>query len=154
MQDPAGAATYVCHGVDGASGQDTTALPEPKGENCANGGVKVQEGTAAPIYVCNGTDGTTGIDGHGATVTTEAPGANCAGGGVKVDTRTASPTYVCNGADGTSAGSPVFTAEPSGANCTLREGAGPRTRRGVAEGAELGRVVTGRTASGTLIPDA
>jgi hypothetical protein len=41
------------NGTNGTNGQSAVATPEPKGDNCPAGGVKIQVGDADPVYVCN-----------------------------------------------------------------------------------------------------
>lgn len=96
--------------------------PEAPGANCALGGVKVQVGSGAPTYVCDGAVGATGADGQSATVATEPPGDSCADGGVKVAVGGGVPTYVCNGAVGAvgaAGASATVVAEAPGANCAV-----------------------------------
>lgn len=106
---------YVCNGVNGTSGSNgsnglssiTRVNSEASGDNCANGGLKVEIGmddinvdgalqdeeVDYTYYVCNGIDGTNGTDGVNGSngissfikSTTESSGANCANGGVKIE---------------------------------------------------------------------
>ncbi|MDX2013283.1 MAG: hypothetical protein SFW67_24015 [Myxococcaceae bacterium] len=99
--------------MNGADGQSAVVTAEPAGANCASGGLKVQVGTQAPAYVCNGTSGSDA--GAGLTVVTEPPGANCLRGGVRLTSGTEAPVFVCNGTDGS--GGAVVTSEPPGVNC-------------------------------------
>lgn len=105
-QGPAGA-----EGADGADGATTlvSTTAEPAGENCDEGGVRIEAGTdensdgsldadevQSTSYVCNGPtgdegmagdDGEPGNDGFTSLVATsdEPAGANCAEGGVKIE---------------------------------------------------------------------
>lgn len=111
---------------------------EPAGANCANGGVRIDEGLDAngdgilqiaeinnTSFVCNGSDGTDGLNVL-TNVTPELPGANCANGGNRIDTgidddgsgtlemgEIDNTFYVCNGAQGTP-GTPGNDGEDSG----------------------------------------
>ncbi|MBI5067698.1 MAG: S8 family serine peptidase [Deltaproteobacteria bacterium] len=91
---------YVCNGLS------TTAVTEPPGANCADGGVRIQHEGGAAVYVCNGADGAS------TTVTAEPAGTNCATGGLRVQVGTGAPSYVCNGAAG--ATGPAGPAGPTG----------------------------------------
>ncbi|HJL20185.1 MAG TPA: hypothetical protein RMH99_31250, partial [Sandaracinaceae bacterium LLY-WYZ-13_1] len=111
---------------------------EPPGENCANGGQRVETGVDddgdgvlaeaevdSTTYLCEPMEGATSL----VAVSTEAPGAECAEGGQRIDAgvdddddgtldpeEVDSTTYVCDGADG--ARSLVDLAmELPGANC-------------------------------------
>ena len=81
--------------VPGSPGAAATAVIEPPGVNCANGGIKVTDGEGNVSYVCNGDPGTDA----GITVEAEAPGLNCAAGGIKVTDSDLNVSYVCNGVD-------------------------------------------------------
>lgn len=91
-------AFYVCNGEDGTDGQDTLikTTTELSGNNCGNGGVRIdagldngsgggvaRNGTLEPgeitstSYACNGSDGYSSL----VTVGAEAAGTNCAYGG-------------------------------------------------------------------------
>ncbi|WP_136482150.1 DUF7151 family protein [Cognatitamlana onchidii] len=113
--------SYVCNGVDGNTSLTSTTI-EPAGENCANGGLKIDSGIdtngngtldedeiTATAYVCNGNDGNNSLT----KITTEAAGANCETGGVKIDSgvdtngngmldenEIIATAYACNGLDG------------------------------------------------------
>ncbi len=73
--------SYVCDGEDGAS---VVATAEPAGANCTYGGTRLQVGSSAPTFVCNGAPGATGATGPtgatGATGTTGPTGATGATG--------------------------------------------------------------------------
>jgi len=89
--------------------------PEPAGENCAEGGVRIDDGSGSVEYVCNGTSGTsgtngtdgtdgtngtsgeTGSDGGDVVVSEEPPGDNCEAGGLRVEAPDGTVSYVCNG---------------------------------------------------------
>lgn len=112
---------YVCNGLDGSNSL-TTVLAEPKGENCENGGIKINTGIdsnnngvldeseiVASTFVCNGIDGNNSLT----RITNENSGSNCENGGLKIeyglDTNTNGElnddevqytTYTCNGLDG------------------------------------------------------
>ncbi len=82
-----------------------TAVPEPAGTNCADGGYKITSGldtdsdgilqaseVTSTNYVCNGSNGTNGINGTNGVnglntlmaVVPESAGTNCADGGLKI----------------------------------------------------------------------
>ncbi len=121
--DEISATSYICHGEDGTDGADgdngknalVSISDEPAGENCENGGKKVESGiddnengtldadeVDTTEYVCNGDDGTDGEDGsegpqgpagedgvgtNALTATQEEPeGENCEHGGIRIDT--------------------------------------------------------------------
>jgi FG-GAP-like repeat len=138
-----GSSTYICHGDEGADGDDGPAsliawTEEPVGTNCPNGGTRVDSGLDddadgvldveeidSTTYICHGVDGATSL----VTLTNEPPGANCPAGGQKVETgldddadgvleagEIDSTTYVCHGAGGATS-LISMTAEPAGANC-------------------------------------
>ena len=112
---------YVCHGVDGNTSL-TSVTTEPAGDNCENGGVRIDSGVdtngngtldedevTATAYVCNGIDGNNSLT----KITNEAAGDNCETGGVKIDTgidtngdgkleesEIIATDYACNGLDG------------------------------------------------------
>lgn len=129
--------SYVCNGVDGNTSL-TTVTTEPAGDNCENGGVKINSGVdtngdgildtneiTTTAYVCNGIDGNNSL----IKTTSEAAGMNCDNGGVKIDsgvdingdgtlddTEVTATTYVCNGIDGNDSLTKI-TNEPAGTNC-------------------------------------
>jgi hypothetical protein len=100
---------FLCNGADGEDGTDgedgATSLvklsAEPAGDNCANGGVRIEQGLDADgdgilgsgevtetTFVCNGADGNDGEDAPATVfaVTTLAVGdADCANGGALVE---------------------------------------------------------------------
>lgn len=99
-------ALSACGGSDGANGTNGTNASvqtsiEPAGENCANGGIKIEvllDGTiqdAQTQYICNGTN---------ASIQTskEPAGENCASGGVKIEVlqngivQNEQTQYICN----------------------------------------------------------
>ena len=112
---------YVCNGVNGSNSL-TTVITEPKGENCENGGIKVNSGIdsnnngvleeseiKSSTFVCNGIDGNTSLT----RITNENSGSNCENGGLKIeygvdtnrngelnDSEVQYTTYTCNGLDG------------------------------------------------------
>ena len=131
-------------GGDGKDGVNSTirTTVEPAGENCTNGGIKievmqdglVQEGETQ--YICNGNNGsdgsgsTPGNNGTSASVRTaaEPAGTNCENGGIKIEVlldgevQDAQTQYICNGIDGTvgtnGTNATIQTAqEPAGTNC-------------------------------------
>jgi hypothetical protein len=128
---------YICNGVDGNSSL-TTVTTEPAGDNCDNGGLKIDSGIdtngdgtldnteiTATAYVCNGTDGNDGL----IKTTNEAAGINCENGGIKIDSgidsngngtldddEITATTYVCNGIDGNNSLTKM-TNEAAGTNC-------------------------------------
>ncbi len=137
---------YICNGQDGEDGLTSlvSLSDESSGDNCANGGVKIEaglddnnDGTLDPEevdytnYVCNGDSGLTTL----VSITDEPAGTNCANGGKKVETGlddnrngVLDPAevdnfwYVCNGEDGQDGEDGLtsliaITDEPSGDNC-------------------------------------
>jgi BclB C-terminal domain-containing protein len=147
LQVGTNAPVYVCNGANGAEGKD--GVPGPvgpapsvtafaagtEGTNCAlTGGVKVQAGSDAPVYVCHGVDGRDGADGKAGndgadgqtpTVTSFSAGAegtNCAStGGVKIQVGSTPPSYVCNGSNGSSSGT-FLVSGSSGSMTTVAGG--------------------------------
>jgi hypothetical protein len=137
---------YICNGDDGTNGTDgadgATSLvswtEEPAGDNCPNGGTRVDVGLDdnadavldeseidGTTYICNGADGLTSL----VSMITEPPGTNCATGGQKVETgldddadgtldasEVDSTMYVCHGAGG-STSLVSLSAEAAGTNC-------------------------------------
>jgi hypothetical protein len=117
-------------GLPGAVGKSmmTRTTSEPSGENCTNGGTKIEIGVDddgdgalgdveidATVFLCNGADG------QGQQATLEEPGENCPNGGVRLDGGEAGPAYICNGAagaNGQDGQNVTVTPEPAGANCT------------------------------------
>ena len=112
---------YVCNGIDGSNSL-TTVIAEPKGENCENGGIKINTGVdinnnqildeseiMSSAYICNGDDGNTSLT----RITSENSSINCENGGLKIDygldlnddgelndNEIQYTTYTCNGLDG------------------------------------------------------
>lgn len=112
---------YVCNGNNGSNSL-TTVVTEAKGENCENGGIKINSGLDAnnngiledteimsSAYVCNGIDGNTSLT----RITNENAGLNCENGGLKIeygldlnnnaelnDNEVQYTTYTCNGLNG------------------------------------------------------
>jgi hypothetical protein len=92
----------------GHHGDGIVILPEPPGENCEFGGVKIivfdnkkglEDHDADILFVCNGAPGEPGPPGPpGETpvVTVEPPGDNCPEGGIKI-TLGEQEFFVCNG---------------------------------------------------------
>ncbi|NOY39161.1 MAG: Ig-like domain-containing protein, partial [Nitrospirae bacterium] len=149
---------YVCDGADGTNGSDggsgsdglstlISISQEPKGDNCTNGGIKIDAGLddnsdgildAEEVddteFVCNGIDGTDSLSSL-ISVSDEPPGANCTNGGIRIDTglddnldgvldtaEVDSTTYLCTGTgtgDGTNGLNSLVSvsSEPSGTNC-------------------------------------
>lgn len=132
-------------GTDGTNGKNSLIdfVPEPVGDNCANGGYKVLSGidqngngtldageVQVTKYLCNGTNGS-GTGGRNSLISfvTEPAGANCAKGGYKVTSgldlngnnvldaaEVQSTAYICSGNDGLNTLTAVV-AEAAGANC-------------------------------------
>jgi hypothetical protein len=139
---------YVCHGVDGNTSL-TSVTTEPAGDNCENGGVKIDSGLdtdgngtlddteiTATAYVCHGIDGNNSLT----KITNEAAGDNCETGGVKIDSgidtngdgtlnadEIIATAYACNGLDGNISLVNV-TDEVAGENC---ENGGVKIESGV-----------------------
>lgn len=112
---------YVCNGINGSNSL-TSVITEPRGENCENGGIKINSGIDAnnnailddseimsSTFVCNGIDGNTSLT----KITNENSGSNCENGGLKIeygldknsngelnDSEVQYTTYTCNGLDG------------------------------------------------------
>lgn len=124
--------SYVCNGVDG---QSVVATAESPGANCAEGGTRLQVGSASPSYVCNGSPG------QSVTVTTEPPGANCANGGAKLVVGSGTPVYVCNGNTGSTG--PTGATGPTGPT-------GPTGATGPAGGGMTWNVVGPSAPTGTM----
>ncbi len=132
------------------NGSDTVTLvqvvEEPAGENCAEGGQRIETGVDADgnavlegeeiaevRYVCNGTNGTDGTDGQTSLMKTdpEPAGVNCGEGGFKIshgiddngdgvldESEVDGFEYVCNGLPGSGTNSLVSVMEEAaGANC-------------------------------------
>ncbi len=97
----------VCNGTDGADGLLSLIAisDEPSGDNCVNGGVKIEVGfdgnnndildpeeVEKTRYVCDGTDGTDGSDGESGSdglttlisISQEPEGDNCVNGGIEI----------------------------------------------------------------------
>lgn len=137
-------------GADGANGLDALVVTrdEPPGENCAQGGMRFEQGldvnadrelgeeeVLSSTYVCNGQDGGDGEDASDIllSITDEPAGTNCAVGGRKIQSgpdldgsgslsegEIDNTGYVCNGAPGAAgAGNLVKVMdEASGNNCS------------------------------------
>ncbi len=129
--------SFVCNGIDGNTSL-TSVSTEPAGENCDNGGIKIDSGLdvnadgtldateiTATAYICNGADGNNGL----IKTTNEAAGINCENGGIKIDSgidtngngtldndEITATTYVCNGSDGNNSLTKM-TDEAAGTNC-------------------------------------
>ncbi|WP_146190722.1 DUF7151 family protein [Polaribacter aquimarinus] len=129
--------SYVCNGVDGNTSL-TSVTTEAAGNNCDNGGVKIDSGIdankngvldnneiTATAYICNGIDGINSLT----KITNEAAGVNCETGGVKIDSgvdtngngiledsEIVATAYACNGLDGNISLVNV-TDEIAGENC-------------------------------------
>jgi hypothetical protein len=112
---------FVCNGVDGISSL-STVVPEPQGNNCSTGGVKINSGPdsnkngvldiseiKSTAYACNGVDGKMSL----VSIVQEPPSINCQNGGVKISSGVDSNTngtldiaevsverYICNGKNG------------------------------------------------------
>ena len=141
--------SYVCNGPDAANPTLTRATAEPAGENCTDGGVRIDFGLDSDAngslgdeevqdteFVCNGTDGMDGADG-----TNGVDGVD--------------------GTNGTSAVTPLVsvTTEPAGGACGTTAGvridAGPDTDAdGVLDGTEVVNsevVCNGTTGTNTAV---
>ena len=123
------ASRYVCNGADGEDGQAgqnghnaLAASSDEVGENCANGGIRLDVGLDSndnatldtdeilnTRYICNGTDGEDGTDGKNASIQTtafEGAQGSCTNGGVKVEVfidgvvQAGQTQYICNGVNG------------------------------------------------------
>jgi hypothetical protein len=109
----------------GHHGDGIVIVPEPAGENCEFGGVKIiifdkRKGVEDPdadiLFVCNGAPGEPGPPGPpGETpvVTVEPPGANCPAGGVKIELGE-QVFFVCNGVPTQGPAGPAGPAGPQG----------------------------------------
>ena len=140
---------YLCNGREGGSGGGLFAAlietePEPQGEHCIDGGLRIvagvdedADGVLGPeevdsiAYLCNGEDGLLGQDGISTLVESyiEQDGENCSAGGQRLvigpdsdgdgvlnETEIERTTYLCDGVDGLT--SLIRTEiEPSGDNC-------------------------------------
>jgi hypothetical protein len=146
----------------------TSVTPEPAGNNCPDGGNRVElgvddddDGVLQPgeidqtSFVCNGLDGSDAnpAGGNAVRVQAEPAGANCTNGGVAIqtgpdtndngaldDAEVTSTTYSCEGS-GTQALATI-TDEPAGMNCPnggVRVDSGPDTNgNGTLDPAEQG----------------
>ncbi|MFY0602276.1 MAG: hypothetical protein JXR03_21570, partial [Cyclobacteriaceae bacterium] len=111
---------------------------ETAGDNCENGGIKIDSGVdsnndgtldddeiTATAYICNGIDGSNTLT----KLTTESAGTNCENGGIKIDSGVDSnnngildddeitaTAYTCNGLDG-KVSLVNIADEAGGANC-------------------------------------
>ena len=129
--------SFICNGIDGSSSL-TSVTSEESGDNCPNGGIRVESGVdlnengtldqteiTATAFICNGIDGNNSLT----KVTMEADGENCENGGLKIESGIDSNSnnildnseidataYVCNGIDGSS-GLIKTTNEAEGENC-------------------------------------
>jgi len=129
--------SYVCNGLDGKTSL-TAVTTEPAGDNCENGGIKIDSGIDlngdgtletteinATAYVCNGVDGNDGL----IKTTNEAAGMNCENGGIKIDSgidtngngaldddEITATAYICNGIDGNNSLTKITNEDP-GINC-------------------------------------
>jgi len=125
----------------GHHGDGIVIVPEPAGENCEFGGVKIiifdkRKGLEDPdadiLFVCNGAPGEPGPPGPpGETpvVTVEPPGANCPEGGVKIEIGE-QVFFVCNGVPTQGPVGPQGPAGAPGVNPLLPEAcASTRTAR-------------------------
>jgi len=127
-------------GNDGANGLSSlvNVANESAGDNCENGGIKVDVGIdnnanglldsdeiLSTSYVCNGIDGNNSLT----SVTSEPAGSNCESGGTRIDsgldtdndgmlddTEITATAYVCNGVDSNTSLIKT-TNEPAGDNC-------------------------------------
>ena len=141
-------------GEIGPSGKNSllNIIDEPPGNNCLNGGVRVEggidkddSGTLASDeinqikFVCKGATGPNGKNSL-VNVQAETPGLNCSNGGMKVEQgidrdnngvlvtdEVIQTKYVCNGSNGLPSLT-VVTEEPGGSNCL---GGGQKTEVGL-----------------------
>ncbi|MDO5981411.1 hypothetical protein [Flavivirga spongiicola] len=112
---------YVCNGINGSNSL-ITVISEPKGQNCENGGIRINSGIDAnnnnildeseimsSAYICNGIDGNISLT----KISNEDSGVNCENGGLKIyygidsnndgvlnDNEVQYTTYTCNGLNG------------------------------------------------------
>ncbi len=114
-----------CEGEQGEQGEGLNSLinivNEGLGENCSNGGIKIETGidvnsngfldadeVQGTAYVCNGSDGLTSLT----NISSENEGDNCENGGMKIESgldlnanglldpnEVTNTSYVCNGSD-------------------------------------------------------
>ncbi|MEO1334154.1 MAG: hypothetical protein AAFV29_00865, partial [Myxococcota bacterium] len=132
---------FVCQTDDGQRGLVRTST-EAAGDNCANGGVRVDTGVDSngdgsldvgevieTSFICDGEPGVDGRAGSAVDLAVEAPGANCPAGGTRVQTgpdnngngaldpvEVTSTAYACNQPDGLF-NLVVVTLEPPGIDC-------------------------------------
>ncbi len=132
----------VCYGLDGKDGSNSLVSMTDAGENCANGGKKIETGidtnnndlldeteVVGTSYICNGVDG---ADGNNSLITISDAGANCANGGKTIEIgvddngngildveEIDNSSYVCNGENGNDGKTALvnITDEAAGANC-------------------------------------
>jgi ligand-binding sensor protein len=150
--DEVSSTSYVCAPAGGVSGADglvtlVSVTAESAGDNCAQGGSKVDAGldtngngvldpeeVTSTSYLCTPADGADGLATL-VSVTAEAAGDNCAHGGSKVEAgidtnansvldpaEVTSTTYVCKPADGADGSDGLVslvavTPEAAGDNC-------------------------------------
>ncbi len=112
---------YICNGIDGNDSL-IKITNEAAGENCENGGLKIDSGLdnnrngtlddseiTASTYVCNGVDGINSLN----RISNEGAGDNCENGGVVIDSgvdqngngmldedEIQMTKFICNGIDG------------------------------------------------------
>ncbi|HEX5308634.1 MAG TPA: hypothetical protein VFW38_06085 [Solirubrobacteraceae bacterium] len=121
----AASTTYVCNGVNGATGTNGTPGETPtvtvfsgNQHGCSEGGIEVNL-AAGTTYVCNGVKGTTGANGSSGEIPTITPFAGnqhgCSEGGLEVKLAS-NTTYVCNGRKGEAPTITVFSGNQHG--CT------------------------------------
>ncbi|RCS26550.1 hypothetical protein DUT90_12400 [Polaribacter sp. WD7] len=137
---------YICNGTNGNNGLNslTNISEEAKGENCENGGYKVETGIDNNVnglldsneietvnYICNGTNGSDGLSSL-IDISEEPKGENCENGGYKIETgvdnningildsdEIEAVNYVCNGTNGNDGLNSLIniSEEPKGENC-------------------------------------
>ncbi|CAM1344724.1 DUF7151 family protein [Tenacibaculum amylolyticum] len=115
--------SYICNGLNGSNSL-TSVITELAGENCENGGVKINLGIdtnsdgilneseiTSTSYVCNGAPGDSSLT----KITNESAGSVCEAGGIKIESgvdvnsnseleneEVTSTQFICNGLNGDS----------------------------------------------------
>ena len=101
-------------GDDVTNGQTPSVTSVSPGAECANSGVKIQLGSDAPVFLCNG---------QSVSITPLSVGdPHCANGGQAFQVGTGPTSYACNGTDGANGQSVAMTALSSG-DRTVSKGA-------------------------------
>lgn len=133
---------FVCNGEDEVQGSTSLmrATAEEPGDNCSNGGMKIEIGldtngdlvlsteeVESTFYMCGGTDGLNSL----VRVDTESPGDNCTNGGLAIhvgldsdgngtledDETIGEPQYICADATGTDGMSPIVVSNTDITSC-------------------------------------